>query len=198
MLNTDEMCENEAIERAQNGDPQGLARLYKLHRPRVYALCLRHTGNVFDAEDLTQDIFIQVWQKANTFRGDADFKSWLYKVALNFARLHTRRQRREGKVFFGECAEQTLNSVHSHSYNPAQRLALRQALSCLTALRRRTVLLHDIEGLTHNEIAYRTGVTVIASKSRLHRAHTALRNILGQAGRTYTGDLCGFDKSSIE
>ena len=190
MLSTDEMSETEAVERTQDGDPQGFAGLYRLHRRRVYSLCLRHTGNVFDAEDLTQDIFIQVWKKANTFRGDADFKSWLYKVALNFARLHSRRQRREGKVLSGDLAEQTLCSVHSRSYNPAERLALRQALSCLTDLRRRTVLLHDIEGLTHNEIASRTGVTVIASKSRLHRAHTALRNILGKAGPTSASDCC--------
>lgn len=179
MLWTDEMCEREAIERTQKGDPQGLARLYKLHKSRVYALCLRHTRNAFDAEDLTQEIFIHVWKKADTFRGDADFKSWLYKVALNFARLHSRRQRRQGELFFTDLAKQPFDSMHSRSFSPAQHLVLSQALSCLTALRRRTVLLHDIEGLTHNEIALRTGVTLIASKSRLHRAHTALRNILG-------------------
>jgi RNA polymerase sigma-70 factor (ECF subfamily) len=174
-----EMCEKEAIERVKQGDPSGMARLYELHNSRVYSLCLRHTSNAFDADDLTQDIFIQVLRKICTFRGEAQFASWLYKVALNFVRLHARQQRRHGRVFSGEIAEQRLHSVKSRSSNPTQRVALTQALSCLTPVRRMTLLLHDIQGFSHNEVASRMGITVIASKSRLHRAHAAMRNILG-------------------
>jgi RNA polymerase sigma-70 factor (ECF subfamily) len=173
-----QICERDAIERAKLGDPTGVERLYELHRPRIYSLCLRHTGNVFDADDLTQDVFIQVFKKVRSFRGDARFTTWLYKVALNFVRLHAREQRRHGRFLDVNVSEQRLCSVKSRSCNPAQRVALRQALSSLTPVRRLTLLLHDIQGFTHNEVANRLGVSVIASKSRLHRAHLTLRDIL--------------------
>lgn len=175
------ICERDAIERAKNGDPAGLERLYELHQRRIYSLCLRHTGNTFDADDVTQDVFIQVFKKVNTFRGDAQFASWLYKVALNFVRLHARQQRRHGRFLKVDCSEQQLCSVRSRSCNPAQRLAVRQALTSLTPVRRMTILLHDIQGFTHNEVASRLGLSVIASKSQLHRAHMALRSILETA-----------------
>jgi len=174
-----EMCESEAIERVKNGDPSGLARLYELHNSRIYSLCLRHTSNAFDADDLTQDVFIQVFRKASTFRGEAQFTSWLHRLALNFVRLHARRQRRHGRVITGDAAEQRMFSAKSRSCNPAQRVALAQALSSLTPIRRTTLLLHDIQGFTHQEVATQMGVSVIASKSRLHRAHIALRSLLG-------------------
>jgi len=174
-----EMGEREAINRAKNGDWTGMARLYDCYRPRVYSLCLRYTRNASDADDLTQDVFIQVFRKAYTFRGDAEFKSWLYAVALNFVRLHARQTRRRKGVFESDGSERRFYSVQSRACNPMQRIALAQALRGLTAVRRTTLVLHDIEGLTHNEIALRTGVTVIASKSRLHRAHIALRRALG-------------------
>jgi RNA polymerase sigma-70 factor (ECF subfamily) len=173
-----ELCEKDAIEKIKRGETAGMVRLYDLYRPRIYSFCLRNTGNAFDADDLTQEVFIQVFRKVSTFRGDAEFKSWLYTVALNFVRLHARKQRRQGRVFEGNVAERRLNSVASRTCNPTQRVALTQALSNLTPVRRMTLVLHDIQGLTHNEVAARLGVTVIASKSRLHRAHMALRRAL--------------------
>ena len=174
-----QMCEQDAIERAKNGDPSGIERLYELHKPRIYSLCLHHTHNVFDADDLTQEVFIQVFRKVGTFRGEAQFGSWVYKIALNFVRLHAREQRRHGRIIAAKVSENRLCSVKSRSSNPAQLVALRQALSSLTPVRRMTLLLHDIQGFTHDEAASRMGVSVIASKSRLHRARAALRTILG-------------------
>lgn len=174
-----ELCERDAIERVQKGDWTGMARLYDWYRPRVYSLCLRYTRNASDADDLTQDVFIQVFRKAYTFRGDAEFTSWLYAVTLNFVRLHARQTRRRSGVFEVDEGERRLYSIKSRACNPIQRVALAQALRNLTPVRRMTLVLHDIQGLTHNEIAVRTGVTVIASKSRLHRAHMALRSALG-------------------
>ncbi|HXJ86666.1 MAG TPA: RNA polymerase sigma factor [Candidatus Binatia bacterium] len=176
---THEMSEKEAIDRAKKQDPAGLGRLYELHEPRIYLLCLRHTRNVFDAQDLTQDVFIQVFRRINTFQGSAAFTSWLYKVALNFVRLHARRQRRNRQFLVENVTDHTLCSVRSRSTNPAQRVALTQALGNLTPLRREAVFLIDVEGFTHTEAAWRTGVTVTASKSRVHRAHMALRDVLG-------------------
>ena len=171
--------EKEAIDKVKRGDIAGMARLYELYRPRVYSLCFRHVRNAFDAEDLTQDIFIQLFRKIATFRGEAEFKTWLYKVVLNAARLHARQLRRHREIIVADVAEETLNSAKSLFRNPAQTIALTQALSSLTPARRMTLLLHDVQGLTHNEVASRMGVTVIASKSRLHQAHVAIRSILG-------------------
>ena len=176
-----EMSETEAIEKVKNGDLAGLETLYALHRPLIYSLCLRCTNNVFDAEDLTQDVFLQVARKVNTFRGDSQFTSWLYSVALNVVRLHARQGRRRGQVIVANLTEGLLAAVPSRSCNLAQRIAVTQALSSLTPARRETVVLHDIKGLSHKEAAWRMGVTVIASKSRLHRARIALRAMLGNA-----------------
>lgn len=172
------MCEKEAIQRAQNGDPVAWGKLYELHRRIVYSLCLRQTGNASDAEDLTQDIFIRVFHKLPTFRGEAEFTSWLYTLALNFVRLHWRRQRRNGQVFVSDPCEQTMHFASLRPNTPTRRLALVRALSSLTAVRREAVLLHDIGGLTHKELAARIGISVNASKSRIHRAHIAMRRLL--------------------
>src|SRR5277367_29154 len=87
------MPEAEAIEKARNGDVTGYESLYHLHRSRVYSLCLRFTGNVSDAEDLVQEVFLQVYRKISTFRGDAKFGSWLHRVAVNLALMRFRRRR---------------------------------------------------------------------------------------------------------
>lgn len=175
------MCEKDAIQRARNGDPVAWGRLYELHRSKVYSLCLRHTSNVSDAEDLTQDIFIHVFYKLNSFRGEGQFSSWLYTVALNFVRLHGRRQRRNDHYLISDPDERIVNVVGSRPPNPTRRIALLQALSSLTAARREAVLLHDIGGFTHDELASQVGISVIASKSRLHQAHIAMRQVLDLA-----------------
>lgn len=173
------ICEQDAIRSAQNGDPVGLGRLYELHKPRIYALCMRYTKNAFDAEDLTQEVFIQVSRKVSTFKGDAQFKSWLWKVALNVVRLHARRKRRDERFIAEPVRDDPVWVVHARCHNPTQTIALKQALRSLTSLRRQAVLLHDIQGFTHEEIAWRMRATVVASKSRLHQAHIALRSMLG-------------------
>jgi RNA polymerase sigma-70 factor (ECF subfamily) len=176
----DAMCETEAIKSAQKGEPAGLGRLYELHKSRIYALCLRYTNNAFDAEDLTQEVFMQVSRKVGTYRGDAQFKSWLWKVALNMVRLHRRRKRRDDRFVVEGFGDEIL-WLQGRDHNPAQTVALKEALGNVTALRRQTVLLHDLQGFTHHEIACRMRATVVASKSRLHQAHLALRNILGES-----------------
>lgn len=175
----DKKREKEAIDRVKRGDLGGMEQLYEFYRPQVYSLCFRHTRNAFDAEDLTQDIFVKLFQKIATFRGEAEFGTWLYKVVLNAVRLRARRLRHNREVVASDAAEQALCSAKSLFRNPAHVIALTQAISSLTPVRRMTLLLHDVEGFTHNEAASRMGVTVIASKSRLHRAHLVLRNILG-------------------
>jgi RNA polymerase sigma-70 factor (ECF subfamily) len=172
------MCEKDAIQKAQNGDPVAWGRLYELHRRRVYSLCLRHTGNVSDAEDLTQDIFIHVFHKLSTFRGEAEFTSWLYTLALNFVRVHGRRQRRDARFLVSVPTEATVHFASSRASSPTRRLALLRALSSLTTARREALCLYDIRGFTHDELASQIGISVVASKSRVHQAHLAMRRLL--------------------
>ena len=179
-MSSNAMCESDAIRSAQRGDPAGLGRLYELHKSRIYGLCLRYTNNPFDAEDLTHDVFMQVSRKVNTFRGEAQFSSWLCKVALNVVRQHARQKRRDEHFVVEPFAEQIVAGARARSQNPARTVALKRALGTLTFLRRQTVLLHDIQGFTHEEIALRLATTVIATKSRLHQAHIALRSTLGE------------------
>jgi RNA polymerase sigma-70 factor (ECF subfamily) len=183
------MPEAEAIERARNGDVAGYESLYHLHRSRVYSLCLRFTGNTSDAEDLAQEVFLQMYRKISTFRGDAKFGSWLHRVAVNLALMRFRRRRlREVSLNIPH----TLNPDHplqsplrdrfGTSSFLVERVALGRALGSLSKARRSVVLLHDINGFTHGEVAQRLGVAAGTSKSQLHKAHVELRGILGHRG----------------
>ncbi|HWY58602.1 MAG TPA: RNA polymerase sigma factor [Terriglobales bacterium] len=183
-----EMSESEAIEKAKNGDVRGYEALYHLHKRQIYSLCLRHTRNVPDAEDLTQEIFLQVYRKISSFRGDAKFGSWLYRVAFNFVLIHVRRPRlnQVSLTAFPEARRYPLRSNFRiqgcSSSLPIERVALRRAISSLSSHIRNVVILHDVRGYTHSEVARCLGVAVGTSKSQLSKAHLALRGILG--GRT--------------
>lgn len=175
-----EMPEAEAVAMAKSGDAAGYDTLYRLHRGRVYSLCLRHTSNASDAEDLTHDVFMQVLRKIKTFRGESKFGSWLYRVALNSLLLHARKQKRRDQFVVENLPDESLCGKYSQWPAPADQLVLQQALGSLSVKKRNVVFLHDIKGLTHREVAWRLGLTVTASKSRLHRAHIALRDALVQ------------------
>lgn len=177
MPNT-EMPEPEAIERAKHGDDAGYEALYRLHKRRVYSVCLRSTGSVPDAEDLTQEVFLLVYRRLSTFRGDASFGSWLYKIAINCVRMRFRDSRPEvslsvvdptGEYGARECAF------------AFERAVLGRALGNLSSSKRRVVLLHDVNGLTHREVAECLGLAVSTCKSQLCRAHLLLRDEFGRA-----------------
>jgi RNA polymerase sigma-70 factor, ECF subfamily len=182
------MPEAEAIEKARNGDVAGYESLYHLHRSRVYSLCLRFTGNASDAEDLAQEVFLQMYRKISTFRGDAKFGSWLHRVAVNLALMRFRRRRlREVSLNIPQTLNpDPLQSPLRHQFGTSsflvERVALGRALGSLSKARRSVVLLHDINGFTHGEVAQRLGVAAGTSKSQLHKAHVELRGILGHRG----------------
>jgi RNA polymerase sigma-70 factor, ECF subfamily len=173
------------VEKAKQGDVSAFADLYTLYKIPVYNLCLRLTRDVMDAEDLTQEVFLQVYRKVKTFRGEAAFGSWLYRVATNVAIMHLRR---------GNVDETPLDVLEVTNYrlldsvsrtgtcspcDPVERIALLRALCGLSKNRRIIVLLHDLNGLTHKEVAQSLGVTASTSKSRLFQAHRKLRDTLG-------------------
>lgn len=181
-----EMPEAEAIEKARNGDVRGYESLYHSHRSRVYSLCLKFTGNASDAEDLAQEVFLQVYRKISTFRGDAKFGSWLYRVAMNLVLMHFRRRRpREVSLntplaLQPDLMQPQLSDRSWTSSCLVERVALGRALSSLSRARRNVVLLHDVNGFTHGEVGRRLGLAAGTSKSQLHKAHVELRGILGR------------------
>ena len=179
------------VERAKNGDITAFGELYTLYKTPVYNLCLRLTKGTADAEDLTQEVFLQVFRKVNSFRGEAAFGSWLYRVATNVAMMHLRKRRvEEIPIEVLELRSRALLSASTPGSrdhcDPVQRVALLRALRGLSRNRRTLILLYDLNGFTHNEVAQCLGVTATTSKARLYQAHRKLRESLtGADGRTH-------------
>jgi RNA polymerase sigma-70 factor, ECF subfamily len=172
------------VTRAQAGDGEAFATLFEQHKKRVYSLCLLMTGDVADAEDLTQDAFIQVFRKLGTFRGDSAFSTWLYRVAVNTV-LMSLRKRKPKQISLDEpvCID--------HSYVPrdfgrndpelsgtVDRIALIRAIKELPEGYRKIFLLHEVEGYQHHEIAALLRCSVGNSKSQLHKAKLKIRELL--------------------
>src|SRR5580698_5181544 len=180
------LSEKEAIARAKQGDALGLERLYQLHSARVYALCLRMTGNPAEAEDLTQDSFLIVFRKIDSFRGNSSFSTWLHRIAINVA-LMRRRRKTSLETSLDENSEpgnDRLDALANLAGDDLflagliDRLRLERALEQLLPFQRLVVVLHDVQGYKHNEIAKMLDCTIGNSKSRLHRARVRLRQLL--------------------
>jgi RNA polymerase sigma-70 factor, ECF subfamily len=180
------LSEKEAIARAKRGDALGFERLYQLHRARVYALCLRMTGNLAEAEDLMQDAFLIVFRKIGSFRGDSAFSTWLHRIAINVA-LMRRRRRTSLETSLEENSEpgndragpiERLGGDDLFLPGLIDRLQLERALEQLRPFHRLVVELHDVQGYKHNEIAKMLDCSIGDSKSRLHRARARLRQLL--------------------
>jgi RNA polymerase sigma-70 factor, ECF subfamily len=166
---------------AAAGDSAAFENLYEQHHRRVYSLCLRMLGNVSQAEDLTQEVFLQVFKKIGSFRGDSAFTTWLHRLTVNQVLMHLRRRgvklehtSEEGD--FTDVVETPLQSTRRISM--VDRLALDKAISELPPGYRTVFVLHDVEGYEHEEISDLLGVTVGTSKSQLHKARMRLRRLL--------------------
>ncbi len=175
------------IEKVKGGDIAAFEQLYNLYERSIYSLCLRLTKDILDAEDLTQEVFLQVHRKVNTFRGEAAFGSWLYRVAMNVSMMHLRKHQHVEEFPLDTLEDEVypkrfLGQPHSNVFSdPLEHIALVRALSSLSKGRRRAIILHDVKGLTHDEVAERLGVTANTSKATLSRARQKLRDAL--AGR---------------
>jgi len=170
-------------------EEQGTAReiepfeeLFKVHHRRVYSVCLRMLGNAAEAEDLTQEVFLQVFRKLGTFRGESAFGTWLHRLTVNSVLMHfrKRRSRREQLTEDGEVPEQPISQSVSGRSSLLDRLALDEAILKLSPGYRAVFVLHDVEGLQHVEIAEILGCAVGTSKSQLHKARLKLRGLLKQ------------------
>lgn len=177
--------EAEALARAQSGDHQAFAQLYSLHKRRIYSLCLRMVGNIAEAEDLTQEAFLQLHRKIATFRGDSAFSTWLHRLAVNVVLMQLRKKGLS-LISLDEAMEPTPTEGPGRSFGTADlalsgaidRMALERAVADLPAGYRLIFILHDVEGFEHNEIASMLECSIGNSKSQLHKARLRLRDTL--------------------
>jgi RNA polymerase sigma-70 factor (ECF subfamily) len=179
-----ELNEAAAIERAKQGDGEAFEVLYNLHRRRVYSLCLRMTANTAEAEDLTQEAFLQLFRKIATFRGESAFSTWLHRMAVNVVLM---RLRKKGLPVVplddtGDTDEETPKkepgALDATLAGSVDRLELQRAVESLPPGYRSIFVLHDVQGYEHNEIADLVGCSIGNSKSQLHKARMKLRELL--------------------
>lgn len=182
---SNERPEAEIIRLAQGGDAAAFENLYKLHSRRIYSLCLRMTGNPTLAEDLTQDVFIQVFRKIQTFRAESAFSTWLYRLAVNIVLMKRRiKTLKETSLEGGRETEgdaprpREIGRLDQHLGGVVDRLNLKRALRQLPRGYRQIFVLHDVMGYEHHEIAEALGCCIGNSKSQLHKARMRLRTIL--------------------
>ena len=183
-LQSDKVPEAEAIERAKQGDAEAFEILYNLHKRRVYSLCLRMTANTAEAEDLTQEAFMQLFRKIGTFRGESAFSTWLHRMAVNVVLMRLRKKGLQ-IVPLEDTIETEEDSPRKEPGSPdlalegsIDRLQLQRAIEALPPGYRSIFVLHDVEGFEHNEIAELVGCSIGNSKSQLHKARLKLRDLL--------------------
>lgn len=188
--------EADAIQRAQAGDGGAFATLYGLHKRRVYSLCLRMLGNVAEAEDLTQEAFLQLYRKIGTFRGDSAFSTWLHRLAVNVVLMHLRKKGLP-QISLEETLEPTqddgprkdLGARDLTLTGSIDRVTLERAVENLPPGYRLVFVLHDVEGYEHNEIAEMLECSIGNSKSQLHKARMKLRDLLKSGQRSEASGL---------
>ncbi|MDQ3179767.1 MAG: RNA polymerase sigma factor [Acidobacteriota bacterium] len=155
--------------------------LYERYHRRTYSLCLRMTSNPTEAEDLTQEVFIQLFRKIGSFRGDSAFSTWLHRLTVNQVLMHFRRRsvKNEKTSNDGEIPEQIMPGTENQARMPVlDRIALTRAVEELPPGYKSVFMLHDVEGYEHEEVARILGISVGTSKSQLHKARLKLRGLL--------------------
>jgi len=165
------------VRRAQHGDEGAFRDLYREHVGRIYALCLRLTGDAAAAEERTQDAFIRAWERLRTFRGESAFATWLHRLAVNVVLMERRGSgRRERRV--APASDDPVYEQAATRPAAGERLDLEQAIAALPAGAREVFVLFDVEGYSHEEIARMCGIAVGTSKAQLFRARRLLREML--------------------
>ena len=178
--------ERELAQRVAAGDMSAFEEVYMRYQRNVYSLCLRMTHNVAEAEDLTQDVFINLFHHLGSFRGDSALMTWIHRVTVNLVLMRFRRARarREEITEDGHLPpEKPIQPTKALSRQPVDRLTLDRAVARLPPGYRAVFILHDIEGYEHVEIGQMCGISAGTSKSQLHKARMKLRRLLGSPGR---------------
>jgi len=179
---TDTVADEKAwILQAQRADARAFEALYRLHVDKIYGLCLRMTGNVSEAEDCTQEAFIQAWNKMAKFRGDSAFATWLHRIAVNAVLGRIRKSKREQDRIQAVSDVQPTR-VTTGDTGELQDLA--EAVDKLPERARHVFVLNAVYGYSHEEAAGMLGIAAGTSKAQLHRARRLLVQQLESQGFT--------------
>ncbi|MGE5177096.1 MAG: RNA polymerase sigma factor [Hyphomicrobiales bacterium] len=163
------------VARAQKGDTRAFERLYRTHVARVHGLVRRMMGGDH-APEVTQDVFVRVWEKIHTFRGEAAFGTWVYRVAVSVI-LHRRNALRTERNRIKD-DEAALELVPARASTADLGMDFERAIEKLPFGARTVFVLHDVEGYKHEDIATMLGITSGTTKAQLHRARMILRQHL--------------------
>jgi RNA polymerase sigma-70 factor, ECF subfamily len=182
--------ERSLVRRAQRGDQEAFATLFQIHKKRVYSVCLQMTKDVADAEDLTQEAFLQVFRNLNSFRGDSAFSTWLYRIAVNTVLMKLRRRKTPPLLSLDEpvssespSLKRDVGTADLNLSGAIDRIALRRAIEELPEGCRQIFDLHEVQGFQHHEIARQLECSIGNSKSQLHKAKMKMRDLLFPRGR---------------
>jgi len=185
------MPEADAVRLAQGGNAHAFEQLYGLHSRRVYNLCLRMAGDPTEAEDLTQEAFLQMFRKVHTFRGESSFSTWLHRLTVNVVLMRIRKRRHLEKSLDAMFEPEEDSKVPMEFGAPDLRLSgmldhlnLDRAIDQLPDGYREMFILHDVQGYEHKEIAAILGCSIGNSKSQLFKARLRLRELLQEAFRS--------------
>ncbi|MGH7369316.1 MAG: RNA polymerase sigma factor [Candidatus Methylomirabilaceae bacterium] len=177
------------IQRLKAGDHDAFDQIYRRHVAMVYRQAVRLMGNDAEAEEVAQEVFLVIYQKAKTFRGESAFSTWIYRLTVNMALTKLRRRKRGEEVSFDDYLPRFQDDGH-HQVRPvvdwsqeieaplAQkevRQILQRAIDQLSPLDKAVVVQSDLEGVANREIGENLGLSVPAVKARLHRARLFLR-----------------------
>jgi len=183
------------VKAAQDGDLAAMTWIYEKYRRRIYNLCLRMLRDQADAEDLTQDVFVQLFRKISTFRGESAFSTWLHRLAVNMVLMDIRS--RNSKRYSWVPIED--NDEHEESFperfgredqglrSSLDRIILKNAMENLPPGYRMVFLLHDVHGYEHQEIAEILHCSVGNCKSQLHKARLKMRRLFERHARREPG-----------
>ena len=176
--------------RASGGDDGAFEEVYRINSGRVFALCLRMSGSRERASELTQDVFVHVWERLGTYRGESALSSWIYRLTVNLVLSNARRDGRRlthevnEELERADLAEQPAQTqIERASVRPASVLDgidLERAIAGLPQGARTVFVLHDVEGYRHDEIAKMTGTAEGTCRAQLHRARRLLMEALSR------------------
>jgi len=175
---TAEVADADIVARTQAGDADAFETIYRRHAARIYTLACRMAGSADDGEDLLQEIFLQVYRKLGSFKGDAALGTWVYRLALNHCLDYVRSRRAKMNKLTETLDAETSFEPQAPRDTPIARLDLERAVERLPEGCREAFVLHDVEGFDHKEVAGLLGIAEGTSKSQVFKARMKLRAML--------------------
>jgi len=168
---------------AARGDVSAFEQLYARSAGRVYAVCVRMTGDPQRAREFTHDAFVRAWERLSTFRGEAAFETWMHRLAVNVVLTATRGERRRAARMVATTDEPDAEFETSFGRpgpDVEMRVDLERAIASLPPRAREVFVLHDVEGYKHDEIADRLELQSSSVRAQLHRARQMIMRMLNR------------------